>query len=160
MIKGPWPMSSDGTRYEIPLNGPRLTPMFLGERVALRVSDEDHSKLRRRPGVYGVITDLDTMKHYTLTGRPCSAPGCFCDAEIAEMQTGTGGYMSIRDVPGYTCDVCGDPKCAPIEHIDKLLTDAEALHLAKIEAVDGAPRARLLAKWIINHLPVPPARLP
>ncbi len=86
MIKGPWPLSSDKTRYEIPLEGPTLTPMFHGDRVALRVSEVDHEKLRRGPGIYGVITDLDTMKRYTLMGMPCSASGsCYCDAEILEV---------------------------------------------------------------------------
>jgi len=60
MIKGPWPLSSDKMRYEIQLEGPILTPMFHGERVALRVSASDHEILRRGPGTYGVITDLDT----------------------------------------------------------------------------------------------------
>lgn len=86
MIKGPWPLSSDKTRYEIPLEGPILTPMFHGERVALRVSASDHEILRRGSGHYGVITDLDTLKPYTLMGMPCSAGGsCYCDAEILEV---------------------------------------------------------------------------
>jgi len=86
MIKGPWPLSSDKTQYNIPLEGPRLTPMFHGERAALRVSEADHERLRRGPGIYGVITDLDTMKRYTLMGMPCSARGsCYCDAEILEV---------------------------------------------------------------------------
>lgn len=85
MIKGPWPLSEDKTRYLVPLEEPFLTPLFNGERVALRVSAEDHDKLRRGPGVYGIITDLDTKKRYTLVGRQCSQPGCHCDAEIIEV---------------------------------------------------------------------------
>lgn len=82
MIKGPWPMSADKTHYEVPINGPYLTPMFQGERVALRVSLDDEAKLRRGPGVYGIITDLDTGERYTLIGRPCTLPRCYCNAEI------------------------------------------------------------------------------
>jgi len=86
VIKGPWPLTSDKTGYEIPLEAPFLTPMFKGERIALRVSALDHAKLRRGPGTYGVITDLDTMKQYTLMGMPCEAGrGCYCDAEILEV---------------------------------------------------------------------------
>lgn len=85
MIKGPWPLSADKTRHEVPLDGPFLTPMFQGFRVALRVSPEDDAKLRRGRGVHGIITDLDTGKKYRLEGRPCSLPGCYCDAEIIEL---------------------------------------------------------------------------
>jgi hypothetical protein len=87
MIKEPWPLSADKTHYEIPLEGPTLTPMFHGERVALRVSAADHELADGRgPGIYGVITDLDTTKRYTLLGMPCSAGGsCYCDAEILEV---------------------------------------------------------------------------
>jgi len=85
VIKGPWPLSADKTHYEIPLEGPVLTPMFRGERVALQVSLEDQAKFRRGPGVHGVVTDLDTQKRYTLMGMPCEAGGsCYCDAEILE----------------------------------------------------------------------------
>lgn len=92
MIKGPWPLSSNETQYNIPLEGPRLTPMFQGERVALRVSATDHEKLRRGPGIHGVITDLDTRKRYTLMGMPCEAGGrCYCDAEILEVLDGSPG---------------------------------------------------------------------
>jgi hypothetical protein len=61
--------------------------MFQGERVALRVSAADHQKtVRRGDGTYGVITDLDTTKRYTLMGMPCSAGDrCYCDAEILEV---------------------------------------------------------------------------
>jgi len=88
MIMGPWPMSADKVKYEIPLEPPYLTPMFNGERVALRVSAEDAAKLRtpegysRGPGDYGIITDLDTSRQYTLKGRACRFKRCYCDAEI------------------------------------------------------------------------------
>lgn len=89
MIKGPWPMTADKTAYMVPLSRPFLTPMFRWEggdpvRVALRVSPGDQAKLKRGPGVHGIITDLDTGKRYTLSGRPCGAANCYCDAEITE----------------------------------------------------------------------------
>ena len=60
--------------------------MFHGERVALRVSAADHELLRRGPGIYGVITDLDPTRRYTVMGMPCSADdSCYCDAEILEV---------------------------------------------------------------------------
>jgi hypothetical protein len=83
-------MAPCGTRYAIPLEWPYLTPMFDGNRVALRVSQEDFNKLRRGAGVYGAITDLDTMKRYTLRGIPCSQPRCYCDAEIQEVMPEVG----------------------------------------------------------------------
>jgi hypothetical protein len=86
MINGPWPLSADKTHHQIPLEEPYLTPMFNGDRVALRVSADDYRKCRRGPGVYGVVTDLDTQKRYKLVGRPCSAGvHCYCDAEIFEV---------------------------------------------------------------------------
>jgi hypothetical protein len=85
MIRGPWPLAPCGTRYAIPLEEPYLTPWLDAFRVALRVSQEDFDKLRRGPGTHGVITDLDTMKRYTLRGIPCSWPSCYCDAEIEEV---------------------------------------------------------------------------
>jgi hypothetical protein len=88
MIKGPFPMSACQTKYEIPLEAPYLTPIFNGELVALRVSAEDSAKLRRGPGDYGIIADLDTGKRYALRGRPCSLKGCYCSAEIVEVTTG------------------------------------------------------------------------
>lgn len=92
MIRGPWPMTADKTRFVIPLEGPHLTPMFkwahLGWiRVALRVSDSDAAKPQRGPGVYGTITDLDTGERYLIQGRPCEIPDCYCDAEIVEVTT-------------------------------------------------------------------------
>lgn len=87
MIKGPWPLAACKTKYEIPLQPPRLTPRLNGERVALRVSAEDCAKLGRGPGDYGVITDLDTGKRYALRGAPCELAGCYCDAEIVELTT-------------------------------------------------------------------------
>ncbi len=88
MIKGPWPLSHDKTRRIVPLEGPHLTPMFQGERVALRVSEDDKGKLRRGGGNYGVITDLDTGRQYRLIGIACSFPGCLCDAKIEEVSDG------------------------------------------------------------------------
>jgi hypothetical protein len=85
MIKGPWPMTEDKTRYMVPISGPHLTPMYQGERVALRVSRQDESKLRRGGGDYGVITDLDTGLRYNLIGIACSYPHCFCDAKIEDL---------------------------------------------------------------------------
>ncbi len=86
MIRGPWPLAANRMTYEVPLKPPVLTPMFRGERVALRVSVEDHAKLSRGPGVKGVITDLDDGRRYTLFGMPCSAgTRCYCDAEIVVM---------------------------------------------------------------------------
>lgn len=87
MIRGPWPVTADKTRYEVPLEPPYLTPMFRGERVALRVTATDAAKPRRGPGEYGVITDLDTGKRYRLRGKACSVPTCYCDAEIVELLT-------------------------------------------------------------------------
>lgn len=87
MIKGPWPMSACKTKYEIPLAHPRLTPKFQGERVALRVSAEDHAKVHRGKGDFGIITDLDTGKRYTLRGSECEVQGCYCDAEIVDLTT-------------------------------------------------------------------------
>ena len=84
MIREPWPMTADHTRYVVP-RGPYLTPMYRGDRVALRVSQEDHDKVRRGPGVYGIVTDLDTGTRYTIQGRICErGAGCYCDAEIVE----------------------------------------------------------------------------
>lgn len=94
MIRGPWPMSGDKTRYVVPLEGPILTPMFKWPhsgwiRVALRVSATDAAKAGTRgPGVYGTITDLDTGERYLLQGRPCDVPTCYCDAEIVPVTTG------------------------------------------------------------------------
>jgi len=83
MIKGPFPLAANRMEYEIPLAPPLLTPMFHGERVALRVSVEDKEKLSRGPGLKGVITDLDDGKRYTVFGMPCEAgTHCYCDAEI------------------------------------------------------------------------------
>lgn len=93
MIRGPWPMTADKTRYEVPLQAPYLTPMFcwMGAlpwvRVALRVSAADAAKPQRGPGVYGTITDLDTGERYLIQGRPCEIPDCYCDAEIVEVTT-------------------------------------------------------------------------
>lgn len=80
-------MTADKTRYEIPLEPPYLTPMLNGERVALRVSSADAAKPQRGPGVYGIITDLDTGERYLLQGRPCEVPSCYCDAEIVPVTT-------------------------------------------------------------------------
>lgn len=88
MIKGPWPLSADETHHVVPIGGPALTPMFNGERVALRVSQKDQDKVwgrPRGPRDYGVITDLDTDKRYAIRSAPCEAPGCYCDAEITEV---------------------------------------------------------------------------
>ena len=92
MIRGPGPMTADKMRYEIPLESPYLTPMYRWqwgwERVALRVSAADAAKPQRGPGVYGIITDLDTGERYLLQGRPCEVPSCYCDAEIVPVTTG------------------------------------------------------------------------
>jgi len=86
MIKGPWPLAPNKISHEVPLDRPYLTPMFHDERVALRVSPEDYAKCRRGPGDFGIITDLDTNKRYSLKGRPCSlGDHCHCDAEIEEV---------------------------------------------------------------------------
>jgi hypothetical protein len=91
-------MSADKTKYEIPLDPPYLTPMLNGDRVALRVSAEDAAKPRRGPGDYGVITDLDTGKRYTVRGRPCEVPTCYCDAEIIEIPGVTNAYDNSADL--------------------------------------------------------------
>ena len=83
MIKGPFPLAPNEQSYLIPLEEPYLTPWFTGERVALRISEEDSAKCVRGPGVKGVITDLDTGLEYTVIGRPCElGPHCYCDAEL------------------------------------------------------------------------------
>jgi len=87
VIAGPWPLSKDETHHVVPLEKPYLTPLFLGQRVALRVNHRDALKLRRGPGFFGIITDLDTKKRYELHGRPCPVPNCYCDAEIIEVTT-------------------------------------------------------------------------
>ena len=85
MIRGPWPLSPGGMTHDVPLEVPFLTPMFGGERVALRVSREDERRLTRGRGFKGTIVDLDDGKAYALFGMPCQAGGnCCCDAEIFE----------------------------------------------------------------------------
>jgi hypothetical protein len=84
MINGPWPLAPDG-RFAVPLERPYLTPVFMGERVALRVSDGDYAKLRRGRGFYGIITDIDTGKRYELHGASCGE-ACHCDAQIIEVK--------------------------------------------------------------------------
>jgi hypothetical protein len=93
MIKGPFPLGHD-KRYEVPLERPYLTPVFMGERVALRVSDVDYAKLRGdvdyaklRGGaeLCGVVTDLDSGKRYELR-RSWLAWVWEFDAEIIEVK--------------------------------------------------------------------------
>jgi hypothetical protein len=103
MIKGPWPLSADETEHVIPLPKPYITPMFNGERVALRISvedTEDYAKRSRGPGVKGIITDLDTGKRYTLIGRSCGE-SCYCDAEIVEvMPDEEKDVLSVQEIVG------------------------------------------------------------
>lgn len=89
MIKGPWPSTGDDASYDVPLEPPYLTPIFQGERVALRVDERDHTAVIRLlgPGLRRIITDLDTGKRYEAHGRPCEIPTCYCDAEIIEVTT-------------------------------------------------------------------------
>jgi hypothetical protein len=106
VIKGPWPLSADKTEHVIPLEGPYLTPMFRGARVALRVSDEDHAKTRRGPGIHGVITDLDTGRRYAIKGLPCSLGEiCYCDAEILEMLDSTGKYAKPKPLEDHPHEI-------------------------------------------------------
>ena len=57
-----------------------------GERLLIRhprfSDDFDH---RRGPGNKGVVTDLETGKHYRITGKPCDIPTCHCDAWAYEI---------------------------------------------------------------------------
>jgi len=71
----------------MPIDGNVITPKFRGERVALRVSNDDHDELRRGDkwlGADAVVTDLDTMKRYFIRAATCEYPKCYCDAEIWE----------------------------------------------------------------------------
>jgi hypothetical protein len=80
MIRGPFKDKEDGT-LDVPLEPPYLTPIFKGERVALRVSAEDDQKVTPGHGYKGTITDLDDDRRYAVFGMPCKA-ACYCDAEL------------------------------------------------------------------------------
>jgi hypothetical protein len=87
MKRGPFPLAADKMTIETGLKPPVITPVFAGERVALRVSAGDNRKLSRGPGLKGIITDLDDGRRYALVGSPCSAgTHCYCDAEIRELE--------------------------------------------------------------------------
>lgn len=48
----------------------------------MRLSAADLGKIRRGPGLYGTVTDLDDGQQYKVYGRSCGAPHCMCDATI------------------------------------------------------------------------------
>lgn len=62
--------------------GFNFTPILNGVRVRMRLSETDFAKIRRGPGLYGTVTDLDDGQRYKVYGRSCGAPHCMCDAEI------------------------------------------------------------------------------
>ena len=89
MIIGPFPIDKDSGLHVIPLAPPYATPIYKGQRVALRLSEADYL-LVSRAGRYagapiGVLVDVDTGIPYEATRIACSLPRCFCDAEIVEI---------------------------------------------------------------------------
>jgi hypothetical protein len=62
-----------------------FTPWLNGTRCRMRISEEDRAKIRRGPGFYGFVVDLDDGKKYAVAGRECGLLGCFCDAEAFEV---------------------------------------------------------------------------
>ena len=70
-----------------PSGSPPLTPRLpSGERLSLRISEEDHAKVGRGPDWIGQeieVTDLDSGRRYLIRGAVCSAGAhCACDAEV------------------------------------------------------------------------------
>lgn len=123
-------------QHVVPLEEPFLTPLYQGERVALRVTEADHAKARRGGGDYGVITDLDTGQRYRLIGVACSQPRCFCDAKIEE--EGPQPQKRMR----LTGTTITDAQIRELHNslLDGTLTDAigrDACHIALAERCIG-----------------------
>jgi hypothetical protein len=87
-------MNEDETSFVIPLEPPFITPLYNGERVALRVTEEHARLLTRGRGFKGTVTDLDTGIRYDLFGAPCSIERCFCDAALVDIPPVTDKYVA------------------------------------------------------------------
>lgn len=61
----------------------RFTPLMLdGTRSTMTVSRSDKAQIFRGRRWFGVVTDLNTGRHYEVEGAECSLPGCYCDARV------------------------------------------------------------------------------
>ena len=63
-----------------------------------------------------------------------------------------GVYVYERD-PNRRCLVCDKPGCAPIEHIDEVLSDENAYRFAQVVFDDDGltnGRAKMLARYILS----------
>lgn len=68
-------------------DGFNFTPLFQGQRVRMRVAPKTLEAIGRGEGYKGMVQDLDTQKVYSVYGRPCGVPHCYCDAEIVEVRS-------------------------------------------------------------------------
>ena len=85
-------MESPQDNATMPLkDGFNFTPIYNGQRVRMRVGDNElpPSHIRYSPGEeIGYIGDLDTGTTYRLVARACYLPSSGCDAEIMDSTPG------------------------------------------------------------------------
>jgi hypothetical protein len=55
-----------------------------GSRASMELNDADIQKIERGKPWSATITDQLTNKTYSVRGRACDFPECFCDAEVIE----------------------------------------------------------------------------